>query len=405
MEGSGLGLLRRNRLQLALGALPFAFFALLTVVAITTGYPGWMFLGGVFLLLGAAALTSAWQRNSKPVRSPEPIGVEPDGVRVGGRLEVPRDAIRAGFVVPYFGVRPRLRLIRRGLRPALELEADDLGVARAALERLGLDASHTVLQIDTPSFVAGRTWLAAVVALVAMVLSVKLGEGLATPALLLAIGAYAVLRFIPSHTEVGLDGVRVRWLAWRRLYRYEDLARVDAYHALNQRSSGLWLTDTTGKRHNLRINFKDQDPSKTTAVYERIAEAVAAYRRGYRGHAGGGLERGDRSPAEWVAALRRVGHGAGASHRSAPVDPERLLEVVEDASARPVLRAAAAVALGGVSDPRARERIRVAAAASVTPSVRVALERASHEDTTDDALLEALASVEAEEDGARRAAR
>ncbi|MBK8939695.1 MAG: hypothetical protein IPM79_19260 [Polyangiaceae bacterium] len=79
--------------------------------------------------------------------------------------------------------------------------------------------------------------------------------------------------------------------------------------------------------------------------------------------------------------------------------------MVEDASARPVLRAAAAVALGGVSDPRARERIRVAAAASVTPSVRVALERASHEDTTDDALLEALASVEAEEDGARRAAR
>ncbi len=75
--------------------------------------------------------------------------------------------------------------------------------------------------------------------------------------------------------------------------------------------------------------------------------------------------------------------------------PEALLRVVEDASAKPVERVAAAIALAAAGDA-ARVRIRVVAEATAAPRLRVALEAVAREDEVADAL-EALESESAAE--------
>jgi len=398
MAGEGLTLLRKSRARLAVGSLPALIAVVLAVVAAVTASPSLWVLAFLFALPGVPALAHVLGSSPKVVRRAGEVSAGADGVRVDGRLEVPRAELRTGFVVPYFGALPRVRLVRRGLRPSVELEAADLGAARAALERLGLDPTRTSLELDLPSPLAGRSWIIPVSFAVSVGMSLFLDGDVGSSLLLASLAAYVLLRALPGRLAIGLDGLSSRWLFWRRVHRYEDLTRVDPFQVASPKpASGLVLTRTDGSKHHVRVTYKGLDHSPTTAAYERISEAVDAYRRGARGHAGGELERGERSLAEWVAALKRVGHGAAATHRAAPVDPDRLLELVEDASARPVTRAAAAVALRATADDATRERVRVAAAASIMPSVRVALERASREETSDAGLEEALAEVEAED--------
>ena len=65
-------------------------------------------------------------------------------------------------------------------------------------------------------------------------------------------------------------------------------------------------------------------------------------------------------------------------------------------SAAPLARFSAAIALAPQVPPAERKRIRVAAATTASPKLRVALEHASSSEASEEALAEELAHLEAE---------
>ncbi len=99
----------------------------------------------------------------------------------------------------------------------------------------------------------------------------------------------------------------------------------------------------------------------------------------------------------WVAALRKLNDGTAGfrDHGASATVVERLLAILEDASASPTRRVAAAVALAPHLDPERRGRVRIAAEATAAPKLRVALEAAAAAE--DDKLVRALNEVASEE--------
>jgi hypothetical protein len=94
------------------------------------------------------------------------------------------------------------------------------------------------------------------------------------------------------------------------------------------------------------------------------------------------LERGGRTADEWLAHLRDVASRRGAYRESSLRDGD-LVELAADPAAPEDARAAAALLLrSGATDDgeAARERIRVAASATASPRLRVALEAAADAD-------------------------
>jgi hypothetical protein len=79
------------------------------------------------------------------------------------------------------------------------------------------------------------------------------------------------------------------------------------------------------------------------------------------------------------------------SLRTPAIPADVLLRVVEDSKAAPIERASAAVAAIAAGGDEVKQRVRVAADTTVSPKLRVALERiASGAEETDEALVETL---------------
>jgi hypothetical protein len=103
------------------------------------------------------------------------------------------------------------------------------------------------------------------------------------------------------------------------------------------------------------------------------------------------LERRGRDAKAWADALRALGAGATASHRTPAIRDDTLWAVVEDESASLEARAAAAVAVvsGGAEEARTRLRI---AALGAAPRIRIAFE-ATADATTEADIERALDEV------------
>ena len=121
---------------------------------------------------------------------------------------------------------------------------------------------------------------------------------------------------------------------------------------------------------------------------------MEAYARGGESPEAAKLSRGDRTPAEWLLGLRRLGSGAEAGPRNAAIASDTLWRIVENAGSKPSVRAAAAVALD--LDESERARLRSIAAGTTAPKLRIALNAVSG-DGDEAAIAEALAELEAEE--------
>jgi hypothetical protein len=96
-----------------------------------------------------------------------------------------------------------------------------------------------------------------------------------------------------------------------------------------------------------------------------------------------------------VAALRELGRERSASYRAARVERDTLWRIVEDPAQDGVTRARAAVALSAELDVPQKRRLRVAAEATASPKVRVAIERVVS-GAKDEHLATALAEIEGE---------
>lgn len=100
------------------------------------------------------------------------------------------------------------------------------------------------------------------------------------------------------------------------------------------------------------------------------------------------------TPKERIRALRALGQEGKQGYRAAPVPTEQLWRVFECAANDAETRAAAAIALRERLDASSVRRLRIVAAATAEPKLRIAIESAARDD--DAALEEALAALDSD---------
>jgi hypothetical protein len=335
------------------------------------------------------------------------------GVSQGGRLVLARADLRAGFVVPRAGEPPRVQLERR-LAPPLEIAVKDAAEGRRLLRALGLDASQTTASFRLPSRAITETKTSFALALllpaaagVSAVIGRAMGSGSMPLAAIVGLLGFTLLALWPTRVVVGADGVLVTWLGRARFIPYDEVEDVAVHQAEVfafgfRRWSGVRIHLRSGELVELAVTSQVAlEGPRTRMLAERIREGLEGYRHGDPVADAALLARADLPVAEWLRALRALGAGARADHRTAPMVPERLWRLVEDPSAPAAARAGAAVVLAASDDAEAPARLRVAAAAIAAPKVRVAIEAAAGGDEA--AMVEALAELDAAP--ARREAR
>jgi hypothetical protein len=399
-----LFLIRRNPWVLALACTPFLGVPAAIVAGLLVSP---VFFAFIFhaLLFGGVALLLAYTRNPWPVVERTTVRADANGVEIGA-ARVPRSEIKAGFIVP--GDAPKVELRRGFGQPSITLQGGTRSEERDLLRVLGLDVSQTVATFRTRSrIVAKRRYFAAALggffgAYGLLIASIPRtgGHHVGPPAAAILIFALSLIAFVvvtvmPTRLDVGADGIVLTWFGRQRFIAYGDVDFVTRYDKGwgRSRQLGVSVTLKSGEEVLIPVAQKGWNDGDVGIIQERIEEAMEARRQGGAAADAALLRRGDRAPSDWIRALRAIGAGANADMRTAPLPRERLFRIVEDPTAPPADRAAAAVALGGDLDPSARARLRAAAAATAAPRLRIVIEQTATAE--DDAALEAaLAEVE-----------
>lgn len=276
------------------------------------------------------------------------------------------------------------------------------------LRALGFDASQSVAHLRAASaFFQWQSWkaflfvMAPIFAFIgAMASSVSIFGKQAAPyavALLPMLMTFvAAVMINPTKVEVGADGILTHWFGQKRWFSYADLEFVAPYEdaKMGKVYIGVELGLRSGERVKLSTGQKRWGDENQALILERISEAIETYKSGMSVSDASILGRNGRAPEDWITALKRVGAGANADMRTAPVALDRLWKLVEDASATAVARVGAAIALSPHIDERERKRIRVAAESTASPKLRVALEKASSTASTEQELAELLTDIE-----------
>lgn len=208
----------------------------------------------------------------------------------------------------------------------------------------------------------------------------------------LSVGLFVYLN-LPGHVELGEDGVLVDTRASRRFVPFSSIDAVERYEetVMGKHLIGAVLQTGGG---DVRLPMGEGQfgaPERCAQLVASLRTALDAYR--HRGVADTAmqLQPGARDTRAWIEELRRVGEGANAGPREAPVPRERLWRIAEDPTAEGAARAAAAVALRAGLDDGGRARLRIAAEGTAQPEVRAAIEAAVAEDEA--AIAEAMEPV------------
>ena len=336
------------------------------------------------------------------------MGAVPGTLHVGS-VSYRRHELRAGYAYRREdgGTDVRFELARGGgFEPDVVVEVESEEEARALLRVLRFDASQAVATFRTASEVAWRLESRGVAAAFAGAFVAGLVLSAAFPAARAVSFGLALLAFlVPSTTRVGADGVSTRWLWIQRFLPATEIVRVARYVTRHGRSRTVgvevWLRDGSVRRLPLgRVSWHGERARMLADRIRQVAEVHAVVHGQVTDALAGGRSGRDARPR--LARLRALGSGATATHRVAPPPPEALLGVVEDATAAPGLRVAAAVALGTTIDPEHRARVAAAAESVVAPRLRVALEQVTRADADDDVLARHLDELEADSAGSAR---
>lgn len=366
-------------------------------------------LAAPMAILGLITLVWTLRENPQPHESVERVTLERGALAVGAE-EIPLGRIADAMIIPGPSF-PRVLIERRGpnLGP-LEIVVRSVAQGRTILRALGYDATQRTFSSRAASWLRA-TWPRALLSMIGVVLAgfvAMLGAGLVgVPplfALLAVVVPFAVLSAIPTKIAVGADGVYLKWLHWKRFIPLAAIGGAELYveRRRNNQRVGVTIMLVDGEPVSLALG-NSWDLSRAQALVERIQEVVGDARRGDAATAAEALlrvrerlVRTSDTTAGWLRALRALGTGVVESYRAAPVEREALLRVVEDVTARPTERAAAAVALAAQTDPETRAKIRVASETVAEPKLRVALERVLDDDEAAlEAAVEELAAEEA----------
>jgi hypothetical protein len=347
--------------------------------------------------------TALFRRNPGATLLEKRVVVDAESLRVGNRA-IPRARIRDAQVVPLKNGEPVVRIWEERRLP-VDLVVSGKEQGREILRALGFDASQRVTRFRGSSILM-RSWgvrsgllfvlLPIVYGVLQAFLLEESPELFAAGAKILTVLLFAVggTLAIPTRIDVGADGVLVRWLGLKRFYplaRIRSVARYEWGMGGNKRAIGAEMTLAGGEIVRLPMGTRQWDDDRSSALVERIHEAMETHARGGVEAAAALLVRRERGVHEWIEELRAIGGGANADLRTAPVSPENLWRIVESHAAEPEERAAAAVALGPSLDDGGKQRLRVAVGTVADEKLRVAMDAAAHEDEA--ALEDALAGV------------
>jgi hypothetical protein len=383
--------------------------ALLGVAAAVIGGAGSVatlaMLSPVLLIGGVVGSLFALSQNPWTSDVPGDFEAGAEGLFEGGRLIVPAEEIRAGFVVPDPPRGPRVR-IQRKRKLSVEVRVSDDVEGRALLRALGLDATQRAATFSTPSQALTNPMWSIVLGVGFAVTFTLLGifnraiglhgSGVQLPILVAYLGMMFATR---TGITVGADGILRSWLGKKEFWSYGDIEGVSTFvddsFWRKQKWQGIELTLRSGAKVRIPVVSKQAlQRSNLDLILERIREARESHRQGDPAAETALLARQARTVPDWVQSLRAIGSGAHVDHRTAPVAPERLFRIVEDPSLTASARAGAAVALGASLDAGGKVRLKDAAGATAAPKLRIAIEAAASGD--DAALVEALSAIEGE---------
>ena len=410
----------RNPWIMAAAALPFGVAFGAIVAALALGAPETLVFLPHMLGLGAALTAVAWRKNPRPRHRYGHLAADERGVLFEGRVIVPREDLKNGFVFPRADGAFIVRFRRRGLHLPVDVQVPSREEGRAMLRALGLDASQSVAKMQILSQVyaepdrmrrLGIVWASAIAAFFVLLPVIGNFFPPAAPVVPIALVLFALgtvtLTATPTKLEIGADGLHLRWFRRSRFIGFGEITRVDPYEDTGSgknKTAGLDLTLRSGERVRLPVMAKRSSVRDVIYIlHERLTQAVETWSRGEGVAHAALVRRAGRDPSRWVRALRGLGAFANADARTAPVMPERLWRIVEDPAAPADARAGAAVALAQSAGEDGKSRLRAAASAIAAPRLRFAIETAVTADT-EETLAAALAEVESEENSLKQQA-
>ncbi len=397
-ESDEVTLRRRNPFEIglavAIGVLGPAFAALL---AFALQARALVMLAPVAIVVGALL---RYRQNVNPIERLGRLSIGPLGLFFDGR----RLASSVGLTCRGVSTNGDAPIVRIGAgRRTFEVRVVDAEEARRLVEALA-PADLATQAVRLPSRVMSQPGQLARFGLYAVVLTAAfplvglawhVDRAMALALLAMALGATAALvagLIADTVVELGPIGVTVNWLGRKRLLAFST---IESFRMIEEASD--WAGTRT--QPYLAIAMKSGE-----VVRLPVGDAPSEAIRDFLGKARRALAQRPMTPTEaalrqrgggvhaWFEAVRDLATAAGpATHRTAPVGPDALWRVVEDADATSDARAGAAIALVSALGEEAKTRLRIAALAA-PPRLRVAFEAAAHA-TTEAELEQVLAEI------------
>lgn len=368
----------------------------------------------VWLVVGFAVVASTFAAIALPSWFPLAVAypislfaaLGASGFRRGGAVRVDDKGIwwRGSLVAPRGGI---VSLAREGdlvtvrtdssWRSVQRFYAPDEAAAQSMVAAIGeADERPAVsLRLGSPLARYGVGAYFAMMAVPAAGILTPLGlraMGARSPLLLalLAAGICSLaLMLAPTRVTLGADGMELRWLWRTRWVRWLDVASV----AVDRGSDALVLTMKRGDtvRISAEAAFAVTDANAADELLKRIEKAINDAAEARPHVVAAALARGDATTPEWVSRLRALVSRGVSGYRAASVSAEDVEAVLNDKSADPSLRVAAAVAYAPAGGADAVKHVAEGVAST---HVRVALDAAVGSD--EEAIATALDAVEAE---------
>jgi hypothetical protein len=355
-------------------------------------------LGMALQLVSTVALGIGVARRPKASR-PARIRVDEDGIHADGRrLASLADIVGMAAVSSRGGRLASLTL--RGGRTIDLLLAEGVHVAelRTAVGLALARSAATTFRVHAPlgffsllatlgASVYGAGWLVAHLPSRWLILA----GGVLVPLILVGV-PLIVARLKAVTVTCGEEGLNVDSAFGRRVVPFHEIVSIVGLGS----ATIIGVQTKTLGRVKLELPSIEEAAAFVEHVQQRAGGAGATAPQGDASIAAI-LARGDRDPREWLNEVRVRASPATEAYRTGQLPEDRLWSVVEDPTADPSARVAAALALrtqasGGTHVADLEHRVRVAAGTTAFPNLRVALEEiASAEDEAQ--LPERLARV------------
>ena len=386
-----VAIVRRNGLVLAAACAPLALGALLLLGSMAIGSAALTAFGAILTWCGF--FTGLFTYVQRPLDHARRVELQADdtGLYFDGTRVAERSAITTAYLQPYDEELPTVKVMidatsQDTSSASLEVRVRDAEQGQELLRALGQDVSRSAVSFGRVQLGESGSALSLAMLFVGIVASLggaafalqTFGVGMMTlPTVFAAAVAFVYFGGRSADVSVGADGVQFAQRRGSFFLPYAEIVSID------QEQCDAVID--VGKDEPFVVRFSQRHHAaaaipELTAFIERVREGLSAYRASSSEHlAAAMLARGERSGGEWLRAIRALDCDGGDAYRTPRIPHDRLWRLVEDPSAPTTARAGAALLLRNAIDDDGRARLRIAADASASPGLRVALTAAASE--------------------------